>query len=358
MDWITIQLDILDRLAVYSFVEELIEVLFDFSGVELFWKIVDTFESKHNPQEELWHTLFNSPGYSALTKSEFSQEKLQNAMSIALDPKRAIEAHFSQDASIGGIVSHFQEVVKRRMELETLFDELKGKSANIETDIFDLVVEYLPSNIEYPSLDIAFVFFQRDARGYEWVVIDGLLALELDSQLLTRLIAHEYHHQCRDSILCYDKEIVRPEDQDLMWVLNQTQAEGIADNIDKPRWFYGENPVDAYTEFVQAYRDEVTVAETTLQSIDLIIETGVLEGYYREEIGKEVREHLPMSGHPIGYHMTQIISKANLFGEMIETLGNPFEFFRLYNRALLILKKDGLSESTLFILDDLETRYC
>jgi hypothetical protein len=203
-----------------------------------------------------------------------------------------------------------------------------------------------------------------DARGYEWIVVDGLLAAEMGN-LLDFLIAHEYHHQCRDAVLCYDKNDVDEQDTDVMWVLNQIHAEGIADHIDKPHWFYDENPVPAYSDFVEQYRSEVKDAEGTLNLIDEAIETGCVSGKSHKEsgkshkeIGRRVREILPLSGHPIGYFMSNIISEASFTAEMIESVGNPFEFIRLYDRARETREKSVLSEATTDLLGELEDRYC
>ncbi|TFG08047.1 hypothetical protein EU538_07790 [Candidatus Thorarchaeota archaeon] len=333
------------------------KIALNFRGIEIFWRIADAFQSGGRPDEELWERLFKTPGYAALTRSEFAPQNLRKAISIALDPKRAYEARSSADTRLGAFVEHFREAADRRLEIEAVVDELKNRSLRLGDTILNLVEEYLPPEIPREDIEVALVFFELDARGYEWIVVDGLLAAEM-GELLHLLIAHEYHHRCRDAVLCYDKKKVDEQDTDIMWVLNQIHAEGIADHIDKPRWFYGENPVQAYSNLVEQYRTEVKEAGETLALIDEVIETGCLAGEEHDEMGKSIREILPLGGHPIGYFMSNIISKANLSVEMIESVGNPFEFIRLYNKASALQGTTALSDSTMDLLSALEKRYC
>lgn len=43
---------------------------------------------------------------------------------------------------------------------------------------------------------------------------------------------------------------------------------------------------------------------------------------------------------------------------MIDSVGNPSEFFRLYSESSVILGKKPLSESTMVFLVELEEKYC
>ncbi len=344
-------------MAFYSVNRVTCEIILDFRGVDFFWRILDMFQSGTRLQHEVWERLFGTPGYAALTKSEFSRDDLRQAMSIAFDPNRAFEARSSNGTELGRFVEHFRKVADRRSEIEAVLEGLKDRAARLGDTVSDLVRGYLPTETRLEDIRVAFVFFELDARGHDCIVVDALLAAEM-GELIDVLIGHEFHHQCRDAILCYDKESVERQDKDIMWVLNQVQAEGIADHIDKPRWFYGENPVDAYSQLVERYRYEVQIADETLGLMDRVIETGCIKGQSHEEIGKSIREILPLSGHPIGYFMANRISEANLTTEMIQSVGNPFEFFKLYNRAMTTENRVGLSEATNDLLDELEKRYC
>jgi len=47
---------------------------FDFSGLDKFWSLVSILEQDKHPSKYQWECLFNTPGYAALTESEFKKE--------------------------------------------------------------------------------------------------------------------------------------------------------------------------------------------------------------------------------------------------------------------------------------------
>ncbi|MBD3157203.1 MAG: hypothetical protein GF309_00315 [Candidatus Lokiarchaeota archaeon] len=333
------------------------EVIVDIRGVRTLWQIIDQFRSARKPEEALWEDLFESPGYAALTKSEFTEEFFQEVLREAFNRPEVDKGHSKIDSSRSTFIEHFRKGLEKRSEITSFLKGFGEKASRLGPIIADLVEDYLPESSLLGEVKVAFVLFQMDARGYEWIVLDALLAMQL-GDLLHRLIAHEYHHQCRDALLCYDKENVQKEDDDLMWSINQIQAEGIADQIDKPDWFFGHNPVDAYSGFVEQYRTELRRAEETLAKIDRILQTMHRNGESREEVGRKVRQSLPLSGHPIGYFMVKKIADAQLGEDMIESVGNPFRFFVLYNKSRKLLGEEPLSNNTVEILDELKEKYC
>ncbi len=75
-----------------------------------------------------------------------------------------------------------------------------------------------------------------------------------------------------------------------------------------------------------------------------------------KRIGIELRKTIPMSGHPIGYFMTQAIVQTLGKKALLEQGGNPFEFFRLYNRAAKIQRErfPAFSEKSMMLINQLE----
>lgn len=333
-----------------------LKVVLDVSGIEAMWQILDRLRSYNHRDDTIWNELFASPGYASLTKSEFTQALFRDVISKVSNPHKAEERFSTTDSTRSSFIEHFRQGLENRTKITSFLNDFRRKTSQLGPMIADLVEDYLPERALLDEVKVAFVLFQMDARGYEWIVVDALLAMKL-GDLLHRLIAHEYHHQCRDALLCYDKEVVQNEDKDVMWSLNQIQAEGIADQIDKPDWFFGHNPVDAYSGFVEQYHIELKKAEGTLDRIDSVIQKEHQKGTSQEIIGKKVREILPLSGHPIGYFMAKAIFNAGLGGEMIDSVGNPFEFFRLYNKSRNILGESPFSESTMDFLVQLEEKY-
>ncbi|TFG32828.1 hypothetical protein EU527_09365 [Candidatus Thorarchaeota archaeon] len=329
----------------------------DFSSVDAFWQIMDVYQSKEEPSSEQWEFFFNAHGYSTLTESEFSRIQLKDALDTAFNSKRVTSLNNSEGKYHGPMIKHFTEVASRRQEIDSFLRLLDAKSDQISDIVGAKTNAFIPEGKIVGETRVAFAFFDRDARGYGTIVVDALLATEL-GDLLELLIAHEFHHQCRDTLLCYDKSEVKTPHKDLMWVVNQVQAEGIADQIDKPHWFYGDNPVKAYSDLIKRFRQEVEMADERIAMLDEIVETGLAANDSFAEIGKRIRENLPISGHPLGYHMSKTIIDANLTHKMIESVGNPFVFFELYNRARSTQRKSTLSKDFMGLLHELEECYC
>lgn len=62
---------------------------FDFSGMDRFWEVVAVLEADRDPTTAQWNALFETPGYRALTASEFDRSFLEDAFEIAFRPSRA-----------------------------------------------------------------------------------------------------------------------------------------------------------------------------------------------------------------------------------------------------------------------------
>jgi hypothetical protein len=60
----------------------------DFSGVDEFWKITSILVQDIEPDENDWNALFNTPGYSILTESEFSKDYFKNYFRLAYMPNK------------------------------------------------------------------------------------------------------------------------------------------------------------------------------------------------------------------------------------------------------------------------------
>jgi hypothetical protein len=115
------------------------EIVLDIRGIEIFWRIADAFQSGGTPDESLWTCLFETPGYEALTRSEYTPENLRKAISIGLDPERAYEARISSGTRLGQFVEHFRKAADRRLEIEAVVEELKNRSSRLGAMISDLV---------------------------------------------------------------------------------------------------------------------------------------------------------------------------------------------------------------------------
>jgi hypothetical protein len=175
------------------------------------------------------------------------------------------------------------------------------------------------------------VIFGNDARGYATIVIDLLYAID-QGKRLNYLVAHEAHHFYRNQILAFNFPEDSHPDYDLVWVLNQIQAEGIADQVDKRVRFFDDGDL-ADSEAALTYRQYLAETPKLLRKIDSLLADYDVDTHNATEISKTLRKSVPMSGHPTGYFMTRTIIERLGKEVLLEQVGNPFIFFLQYQQA-------------------------
>jgi hypothetical protein len=302
---------------------------FDFSGIDRFWTIVSVLERDREPAEEQWTALFQTPGYRELMRHEpfFSRAFFKERFRLVFMPSRAAELKEALAKKKSGNLEHFAEIKTRRKELDrlrariergSLMDEALGKTR-----------EFLPPEAmcreAHPP--VSFIFFDADARGYSPIIVDLSYVLDTESGFVD-LLAHEAHHYYRDRNRAYDEGDVQARHVELINSLEQLQKEGIADQIDKHGPFFSGPALD-HSAYAERYRKNVAEAPRLLAS-------------YNERLGQmadqpDLAGALPLvtAGHPTGYYMTRRIIDNGDRAALVATVGNPFAFFYLYNKAAL-----------------------
>ena len=314
----------------------------DLSGVHRFWEIVDIFEKGDEPDEERWSELFNTPGCEILTQIEFSEEFFKRIFSQAFGQKKISKMSEGEEK----IVDHLKEVKDNRDELNDFLGDIFTE--DYYDDALNLAFEWLPIDEEEPYPPVSFLFFQKDARGYIPIVFDLQFAYELDDDLPTYL-AHEMHHFYRNLNVSFDPNI---EDKEIIWALNQLHMEGVADQINK-ELIMGSQPIfdERYKEkYIENYKG----AEEYIKELD-----GYLRRYEEkpDEYGKKIQESLPLSGHPIGFFMTEVIIDSGLKDELVDSYDDPFYFFELYNDSADEDNLTKFSEESIAVINDLKEKY-
>jgi hypothetical protein len=329
---------------------------FDFSAMAPFWEVHDSLTADREPSTEEWAALLNSPGYRALTRSEFTNEFFQESFRLALMPSRKDEFETAlADERQARFLRHYVDVSRRRDELERHLEHLQ--SSSIVAPIIQRTQEYLPPvNVE-GSPQVAFVIFANDGRAYEPIVIDLLASISWD---IESFLAHEFHHWYRNRLRILDFSQADPADADLLWTLNQIQAEGIADLIDKRPWVLeGASPPQGAERYAEIYRQNLEATPELLKTLDglLVQYSGPPER--RAAIGAQVRDLIPQSGHPTGFYMAALISSRLGHAALIEDLGNPFAFVRAFNEAATQAGRPSLklSDTAMAVLNDLEQQH-
>jgi hypothetical protein len=335
----------------------------DVSGVRQFWTIVDLLVEDTEPDPAAWDSLFATPGYRALTASEFTPSFFQENFRLAYMPsRRHALVQELEDGRAARYLRHYRRVLEQRAQLEAFTAELPGSGEFRETG--RLAAEWLPPPPPGESVPVGLVVFDMDGRGYDPIILDVLAAKDMD---LEAFLAHEAHHWYRNRRTSIDWKRVAPEDEAVLWTLYQIQGEGIADMIDKRPWLEGDVPVPAPRQgYAQRYRDALAGTPGTLKQIDSFLallaeppagETRTLTAF-RAAIGDQLSEAVPMSGHPTGYFMASVILVELGRERLRANVGNPLAFFRTYDEAARNTSDlPRLSDGALRTLAELEELY-
>ena len=306
----------------------------DLSGVYQFWELVSVFEDGEEPSDERWDSLFETPGYKILTEVEFSKKFLKKVF------RKAYLGGVGETDFEKMMIEHLRDVRSDREGLNKFLSKV------IDGGLYDEAVfkalKWLPFDEPEYYPPVSFLFFQKDARGYVPIVLDLQLAYSLGDDL-PLLLGHEMHHFYRNMKVSFDPGI---EDRDIVWTLNQIHMEGMADQINK-ELIFGDDPVFG-EEFQKKYVKNYDDAEKYISKLD-----GLIAEY--SDTGEEIKDGLPMSGHPVGLFMVEKVIENGGKNELIENYADPFYFFELYSD----LVEDGLgfSEKSLELIKELSGKY-
>jgi hypothetical protein len=147
-------------------------------------------------------------------------------------------------------------------------------------------------------------------------------------------------------------------DYNIIWLLNQLQSEGIADLIDKDALFFS-GGIKEDTKWAKIYREYVENSDSVIKELDDSLKRYYLNNSSKEEISNNIRNIIPMSGHPTGYYMSKIIIKELGIDILVKNMHNPFRFINIFNEAV---EKRGnqvakFSLESLALINDLEIAY-
>jgi len=326
---------------------------FDFAGLAGFRKIAEALEADLQPSPEAWEGLFATPGYAALTKSEFSRREMAENFRVALSPALGAEREVALAREEPRMVVNVVEARRRWAEVERLQEHLRVTP--LESPAVRLARGLLPPAAR-PATDppdappVAFVVFEKDGRGYVPVVLDALAAIEA-GETLVLLLAHEFHHYYRNELLVFDPAKVAPEDEDIVWIVNQIHGEGLADLLNVPATIYTDDP-GARSPWAADYRRAVEDAPEFLAQLGEILAGGCEPAQCRR-----LRREMLWSGHPVGYHMASFLAGRGLETELAAGAGDPWAFFVLFDREARRTGQLGFPAGAMAALTNLAARY-
>lgn len=333
---------------------------FDFLGMDKFWELVSILEKDKEPTIEQWDSLFNTPGYNILIIQEFQREFFEKCFNLVFMPSKAeeLKLELEKTGRKTEYIRHYVRVKKMKEEIINQQKKLQS-STSLMKEALSYTQKYLPNNMiqNYHFPPISFVIFGNDARGYSPIVVDILFSIDVE-EFIPYLLGHEAHHFYRNKKLEFNFPDEESADYDIIWTINQIQAEGIADHIDKQYLIFNEGPFEQ-APWVKKYKEYLNDSPNIIKGMsELLTEIADSSENYNK-ISQKFRELVPMVGHSIGYYMTNVIIGKLGKSVLIEQVGNAFAFFRLYNQAAKMEGSDYpiFSEKSINLLSELEKKY-
>lgn len=329
---------------------------FDFSGLNVFWKIIEKLEKDEHPPETEWEEMFESPGYRTLLNEGFSTGFFRENFTLAFMPSMAEKLkNILESENDIWYLPHYARVKEMRGEIEKHIDSLDH--SGITRSAIAAAKSYLPvhsSSTEMKVPAVSFVVFKYDARGgQDPVVIDALASMDWGD--LSLFLGHEFHHYLRNS-LPFAVNFLNSDTIETCLVnqLISAESEGIADLINREQ----ECSSEAWKLTQERYEHLLALAPDSIMYLDKWLVENYL--YFPKSDGEKcdaLSAHITDSGHQMGYYMAKAILRHFPREKLVATVGRPFAFFNLYQKSAEVEGLPAFSSRSLEILHHLEARY-
>lgn len=355
----------------------------DFSAVYKHFMIMEHLQSGQTVTDSQWDELFNCEAYKTLINREFKRRIVFQEIFFA-----SYSQAYSKDVNeilkkidrkgrfwtswVETMLEAYENAPKQKSQLFKLIEEYK------KLELSDFAMKessrFLPDEQFESFPKIAFVIF-NDSRGYDPIILSLNSFIKSDNEednnaldCMTNLsyakhfnfqllYAHEAFHYYRNQ-----KDGFRYPDKNdpyrsLIWIMNQIENEGIADQIDKVIQYYKPGCY-ADTREGRRYMDYLGMQKEMIPKMDSIFAEIFNKPDSAKIYSNKFRRMIPRSGHQTGFYMCKAI--IGEFGEqsLKHVVRNPFAFFKLYQKAAL--KNDNypiFSEDALECIDMLEEQF-
>lgn len=312
----------------------------DFTSIDEFFKITRLLEQGDDISEEQWRKFENTRGYRAFAERDdkFLIQTIESSMQLAFGKNGNNEGNtvpldepISDSPTLEGmILTNYLDIKQNYADLKSFRENYDFNA--LHTNAIRRLSTFLETSIEpdFQFKPIYFVFITPDGQDREDALyIDLNMVYKLSEDARVDFIAHEFFHNIRRLFENHNFN----HKNDLNFMLDMIQNEGIADQIDKSRgydyYFSVVNKSSISETMIQLYYQ----AETDLEKIHNIILEYAEDKLSEDEMVDKLLEVYKYNGHAIGFYMSSQIVKAGLKKEMIKNFYNPYKFYELYNIA-------------------------
>jgi len=333
---------------------------FDLSGLDHFWKIMDILEKDVDPSPQDWNDLFSTNGYQEIIGREgrFNPDSFIKYFTLAFKPSQNEEREKLLNNGGDRYLSHYSNIKNQKDRLITYFKQLK--SGEYFNKVLKEVESFLPAGDlkKQPTPPIAFIVYINDLHyAYKPMIIDILYALD-NKEVSNYFINYYTFRYYRNKLLSYEPAEVLVKDGYVIDFIDGLQFKGLLQQFNNYYDRFSSNPSRKETvrkEFPLYYEKTFS----SLKEADELMQVIADNPSDYEIPGSRLLDILPLDGYPAGLSMADAIKEKPGKEKLVQSAGNPFEFFRLYNQAARLNKEKYyvFSEKTMNLLNRLEERY-
>ena len=301
----------------------------DWSGVDQFWRMVDTLSRGIQPSPALWRALLVTPGYRIVA---ISAPNIQQQIDLSFNPARRAERDslLKKSSQDSAAVAHLLEAAAHRAELTRFQAAVAPSSLDTIRTAMQNARRFIPAGAGTsgdPPL-VTFTLFAQDGFSQAPGVVLDLL--QVHDNGFTDFLSHEFNHSLSAPL---NRTATPPDAKDarLYGAIRNLRNEGIADMIDKTY------PLRATSPGMQWYADGYNAAykktPAVLRTLDSLLVAVGKDSTVAADAGARAQQLLPYGSHPNGAYIARTILETFGRDSLMVGVYSPFAYIRAYRAA-------------------------
>ncbi len=332
----------------------------DLTSVDEFFKVTSTLKAGKEISQKQWEQFDSSSAYAIFTQNKNKKiiHVIKSSIQKVFGNKVTNEEIPNDKTSLLEklVLTNYQDINNNYLSIKSFRDNYDFNTllmkAKQRLNSF-LCCDTLDSSIKWKP--VYFFFLSADGKDMDNALfIDFNLIYKLTEQQRIDFLAHEFFHNYRTHFENHEFNYAN----DINFMLDMIQNEGIADQIDKymgyKKYF---SDVLTSPEETEIFTTLYNNAENDIKQLQTIIVQ-----YSKKRIDKKLcidklLEIYKYNGHAIGFYMSNQIIKAGYKKEMVKSFYNPYKFYQLYNLAACKNKTVMLNDDFMIFLKNITQGY-